>query len=81
MKKVRNRIGKCRALLREKKSDKDHWGKLGSGSICFVKVSQEPFLASSKERDAGWIFIPVVPVAQLQNQMRALDKTPGFVCV
>lgn len=44
-------------------------------------LSQQPFLASSKERDTGWIFIPVVPVAQIQNQMGALDKNPGFVSV
>lgn len=81
MKKVRNRTGKCSAFLRKKNQKKIPGVTWVQELFTLWTLSQQLFLASSKERDAGWIFIPVVPVAQIQNQMEALDKKPGFVSV
>lgn len=81
MKKVGNRTGKCSAFLRKKNQKKPTRVTWVQEVFALQTLSQQPFLASSKEKDAGWVFVLVVPVAQIQNQMGALDKNPGFVSV
>lgn len=78
MKKVGNRIDKCNVFLR-KKNQKKITGVTWVQEV--FSLSQQPFFASFKKRDAGWIFIFVVSMAQIQNHMGALDKNAGFVSV
>lgn len=74
MKKVGNRTGKCSAFLRKKNQKKITGVTWVQEVFALQTLFQQPFLASSKERDAGWIFIPVVPVAQIQTKQGLLTK-------
>lgn len=42
---------------------------LDSGDAALLKLFQKPFLASSKEREVGWIFFPEMLVAQTPNRV------------